>query len=396
MFFIWGRRAYGRVDAHGGEHAHTVFYHLYFMPLIPTMSVWNVAPGRGFGTRWNAKSVIATYLRMWGPVAALGCFVSGVLPVMLVGTVFAAISVAAWFSRGVRDQRRSDFDRLAFGARCEPTLMYAEMRTDLKRTLDARWAKLELERSPDEVAHYGARSLEEAVIAYGLLRLAAVEDHASNAAANRILAGTYEAPPTGDGPYREEPAEPIPAAVIEQVQAAAAALRPPIAPGLASKEPWWTFSANTLAATLVVAVIGLAIIVSKSSTLRGPQSITAEQIAAGLGNDEWVKVECVHLESLGRSGEDKAGFVCDMGDRVLPILADASAAPTSPISGVLLPDNHEHGEWSQYARNPVVVAATLDVRSILLIQAIVIVCIAYEAFFAGLIGFWLVRRFRRS
>ena len=98
MFFIWGRRAYGRVDAHGGEHAHTVFYHLYFMPLFPTMSAWNVSPGRGFGTRWNLKSVVATYLRMWGPLAALGCFVAGGLPAMIAGGVLAALGICSGIS----------------------------------------------------------------------------------------------------------------------------------------------------------------------------------------------------------------------------------------------------------------------------------------------------------
>jgi hypothetical protein len=395
VWIIWGRRAYGRVDAHGGEHAHTVFFHLWYMPLFPTTSLWSTGPGRGFVTRWNLKSIVITYLRMWGPLAALGCFLAATVPALLVGGAFAALSAYAWSARGVRDRRRSDFNLLAFNARCEPELMPAEVRDAVKQSLDARWQKLDLDRSPDEVAQLGARSLDEAVAAYGLLRLAAVERRASQALADRILTGTYDAPPTGDGPYREDRVDAIPSTVIAQVEAAAAARQPVLAAGLASQGPWWTFSANTFAATLVVSVIALAIIVNKSSTLRGPQAITADQIAAGLGHDDWVNVDCDRLESVGKTDNDHEGFACDIGDRVLPVLASRNASLTNPITGVLTADKHQHGAWSMYGGDPSVYEVTLDQKSILFIQAIVIVSIAYEVLFAGLIGFWLVRRFRK-
>ena len=104
--------------------------------------------------------------------------------------------------------RRSDFQMLAFGTRCDPERMTSEMRAQLKLGLDERLAALDVKRSPDEVAELlGATSTREAVIAYGLLRLAAIDaprDARVKAAtaARRILDGARDAAPASDGPYR--------------------------------------------------------------------------------------------------------------------------------------------------------------------------------------------------
>lgn len=394
MFLIWGRRSYGRVAVHGDEYAHSLFYHLWYMPLFPTQSVWVVGRGRGFGTRWNLESIVAAYLRMWGPLAALACFVAGALPSVIAGGVLAAFSTYAWLARGVRDHRRSDFNLLAFGTRCEPALMFPEMREAMRTSLDARWAKLGLDRTPDDVAQLGARSLEEAVVAYGLLRLAAVDGRGSHAVANRILTGTYDAPAKGDGPYRDDQVEPIPGAVIEQAQTAAAALHP-LRSG-ASTERWWTFSANTLGITLVVALIALGGIVKRSSTLGGPTRITEAQIAAGLETNDYVEVDCDRIEAYGSLDNDHDAFACRLDDRTLAISARAHTTPSNPITGILFNHTHHHDKWSRYIHDdPSVLTATLDEKSIVLIQAVVIACIAYEVFFVALIGFWIVGRFRR-
>ena len=72
---IYGRRAYGRVHQHEGEYAQTTFAHIDFVPLFPTGSFW-VTDDRGgqrfgFPIKLNGRSVLATYLRVWGPIASV-------------------------------------------------------------------------------------------------------------------------------------------------------------------------------------------------------------------------------------------------------------------------------------------------------------------------------------
>src|SRR5258705_7313002 len=68
---IYGVRPYGTVEAHGGEHAETHFFHIWFVPLIPTSSHWITQRthegSRGYSIDMHAKSVLAGYLRVWGP-----------------------------------------------------------------------------------------------------------------------------------------------------------------------------------------------------------------------------------------------------------------------------------------------------------------------------------------
>ena len=74
MMIVYGHRWYGRVHGHGGEHAQTQFAHIYYVPVIPMSSFWVTNGARGFYTRLSARSVIATYLRWWGLVAAVAAF----------------------------------------------------------------------------------------------------------------------------------------------------------------------------------------------------------------------------------------------------------------------------------------------------------------------------------
>lgn len=208
MIVIYGHRAYGQVETHDdGEYAQTSFAHIYYMPLFPTRSMWITKPGpaaMGFPIKVHGKSVGLTYLRMWGPVAALGCLAAGGF-VMIGGAAFAALTGWAWHTRKARPSRTSDFNRAAFGTRCDPSRMPASLRAQLKAALDRRWAALGLGKPPEDSAQYGASSLDEAATAYGLLRLAAIErgDKAAEAAAARLCAGEYEKA-LGDGPYRQE------------------------------------------------------------------------------------------------------------------------------------------------------------------------------------------------
>src|SRR5512133_3356729 len=122
MVIIYGRRSFGRIEAHGGEHAQTSFVHVYYMPIVPISSFWVTqdlgTAVRGFEIRASGKSILAAYLRSWGPIAALIAFATapGALG-LLAPLPFVAATVWAWTLRSLRGGalRRSDFQLLAFG-----------------------------------------------------------------------------------------------------------------------------------------------------------------------------------------------------------------------------------------------------------------------------------------
>ncbi|MDX2087114.1 MAG: hypothetical protein SFX73_04660, partial [Kofleriaceae bacterium] len=212
---IYGTRDYGRVDGAGGEYATTRFLHAYFLPLFPTRSTWITGQGpdgpRGHATTLYGKSVAAGYLRVWGPIVGFACLGAGVANaniLCLVGALAAlALTAWSWSWRSVRtsrEQRRSDYNFVAYGTRCEPRRMPRELRADLKRMLDARWDARQPDRSPNDVAQHGARDAEEAAIAYGLLRLAALrrDGATDDRDADRILDDERVPLGANDGPYR--------------------------------------------------------------------------------------------------------------------------------------------------------------------------------------------------
>src|SRR5512144_3366345 len=98
MVIIFGRRAFGRIEAHGGEHAQTSFAHVYYMPLVPVSSFWvtHAGPGgaRGFEIRTSGTSILAAYLRSWAPLVAVIAFAIGGLGGVAVGA--AAVAACAW------------------------------------------------------------------------------------------------------------------------------------------------------------------------------------------------------------------------------------------------------------------------------------------------------------
>lgn len=216
---FYGVRNYGRVDAHAGEHAQTQFFHVYWLPLFPTGSSWVTGPKsdgtNAHGIKLSGKSVLSGYLRIWGAIIAIANAVAAVETGKLGHAVAAAVAtlatVWAWSTlklRGAAAQRRSDFNYVAFGTRCEPKRMLAPHRVLCKKQLDERWRELAPKHSPNEVAQHGAANAVEAVLAYGLLRLSSLDrgGTADGAAADRILDGRFEAPSTADGPYRAGPA----------------------------------------------------------------------------------------------------------------------------------------------------------------------------------------------
>jgi hypothetical protein len=109
MVIVYGTRFYGKVKACGSSFLATQFVHLYYVPLIPiaTQLILEESAGggyKGMKSTFSVKSMLAAYLRVWGPiavVAAIAIGVSGVsdladdgLAMAIVG-VFTAVVVVA-------------------------------------------------------------------------------------------------------------------------------------------------------------------------------------------------------------------------------------------------------------------------------------------------------------
>ena len=248
---IFGRRNYGRIHQWGDEWLQTSFVHLNFMPIVPIRSQWVRRMSDGSLTaipaRFSGVSVVMTYLRLWLPLLAimLGVAIGGVIGA-LVGIALLAASIAAWLPRSLRStlaKRKSDFNVLAFGTRCAPELMTVEHRLTHQALLETRHGKLADPRPPDDVARFGPKDLDEAVIAYGLLGLS---DRAeARAAVGRLLAAMHDTAIVGEGPYRESTTPAAVAALHAQVASAAAAVSTRArSRTLPERVPWWRFAGN--------------------------------------------------------------------------------------------------------------------------------------------------------
>jgi hypothetical protein len=216
MIVIYGTAFYGKVDNHGGQHQLTKFFHVYYVPLIPVGTLWateNLDEGyRGHGVRMSGRSVLAGYARVWGPLAAVGGLVTGGLGGVAFAVTAAVLCAWSWTWRSLRDplaRRRSDFNLLAFGTRCDPLQMPADLLSVLQESVDERWALVSEGSTPEDVARLGAKSLSQAVLAYASLRIAArlaPGEHARAArdASERIIAAVTDIDETAleGGPYR--------------------------------------------------------------------------------------------------------------------------------------------------------------------------------------------------
>jgi hypothetical protein len=395
MVIVYGHRAYGKVEHCGGQFAQTKFAHLYYMPLFPTGSFWVTAQDRsgtrGFPIRMHGKSVMATYLRMWGPIAAIACLVGGNLVATLFGAAFAALSAWAWTLSNTRHRRRSDFNLVAFGSRCEPALMDDDMRDAVKRSIEARWEQVAAGRPPEDIARYGAKTLEEAAAAYGLLRLAALDRAPdADAAADRILAGEIEPLPAGDGPYREADAPETHAAVIAEVESLGAAHHAQTVASRAdarrAKGRWWRPNNAVL---FVLALAGLGGIIEEAPALGGASAVTANELDTATG---FVSVECTKLAYLGDFGSREAGYACMIDGRTLAVVADADRAD-GPLVGTLKRFTVAGHQWPddiRYASGAF--SVYLTEKSLRGHQVAAVLCILGELAIIGV----LIRRRRRK
>jgi len=204
MILVYGFRNYGCIDKSADQYAVTEFVHLFFLPIVPIESLWMEGEESRHAIRLHGRSVVAGYLRVWGPLVAIACvlaaeaWASATHVAIAIAAAAAALTAWTWTWHGLgRSARvRADFNQAAFGTRCEPRRLHADMRRRLRQSLNEAWDALATNRSPNDVAIHGATSPEETAIAYGILRIANDSD------ADRMLDDRPVASWTGDGPYR--------------------------------------------------------------------------------------------------------------------------------------------------------------------------------------------------
>jgi hypothetical protein len=87
MIIVFGTRFYGKVRACGRSFLGTQFFHLYYVPLIPIathliLEEHGDGSFKGIKTSLSMKSMLAAYLRVWGPIA---CIVAALIGLGSVG-----------------------------------------------------------------------------------------------------------------------------------------------------------------------------------------------------------------------------------------------------------------------------------------------------------------------
>jgi len=178
--YMVGMRTHGRIDEHDGEYVETEFTCVpgLRIPLLPARSFWIVddqgSQRTGFPIELHPRSVAATYLRIWAPGIATAVLVlwSSPLAAVIAAALFGLSAWSwTWWPRDAAVRRRSDFDLAAFGSRCDPVRMTDAMHQRLADDLTLRAGADP--RPPDDVVRFGARTVDEALCAYGLLRLTA-------------------------------------------------------------------------------------------------------------------------------------------------------------------------------------------------------------------------------
>jgi hypothetical protein len=410
MIIIYGHRAFGRVDEYGGEYVQTSFAHVYFMPLVPTASMWVTREGQdgsrlGLEIPLDGKSVLAAYLRTWGLVGALAAFF--ITPGLVSGLValgLLALSLYSWTWRGLRGvlaRKRSDFNLLAYGTRCEPAKMPSETRVAVTAALEGRHATLPEQRPVEDIARFGARDLDEAVIAYGLLRLAAIShrDPQAEAAADRLVAGSHDTAPTGEGPYREirraDDARP-PQALVAEVAGRQAAEA-----GASRASGFLGLPGMKLILLAGLALFSAGMIATNSEALFGCDEITYAELATTPPYFKYVAVTCDSTELFGHTVRPRTGspaesvFRCYLGDHTLVVTADPKATTLDRrVEGRIRKSFEWRGEWPAELDEPSTLRLYLDAKGHQNDLAFAIAGLVAAAAALGLGGFWLVRFLR--
>jgi hypothetical protein len=103
MVIVYGTRFYGKVKACGRSFIGTQFVHLYYVPLIPIgthLILEEDASGsfKGIKSTFSIKSMLAAYLRVWGPIACIAAFCIGMSAIDDVGDDGLAMAVVGVFT----------------------------------------------------------------------------------------------------------------------------------------------------------------------------------------------------------------------------------------------------------------------------------------------------------
>lgn len=221
MIIYFGTRNGGAVDGQAGQYAATRCFHLYFLPIIPLGSIWVTEHSgdgvRGVPIRLHLRSMAALYLRSWGLLATVlllagaGLDAHGLRNLAAGVLIGAAVSVSwLWRTRRrPRDIRAGELLCDALGAYCDPRYLPADRVLAMRQALESFWPRYAGQRSPNDVARLGPSSAQQAVLAYGILRLTACElEGAAGRDAARladcILDESYEACSMPGGVYRRD------------------------------------------------------------------------------------------------------------------------------------------------------------------------------------------------
>lgn len=83
MVIVYGTRFYGKVRECGRSFLGTQFFHIYYVPLIPIgthliLEEHGDGSYKGIKTGFSLKSMLAAYLRVWGPLAVLAAVCIGI------------------------------------------------------------------------------------------------------------------------------------------------------------------------------------------------------------------------------------------------------------------------------------------------------------------------------
>lgn len=212
------RRTHGRVDDHDGEYVETEFRCLGSLPipLVPVRSFWIVdergSQRVGFAIELHHRSVAAAYLRILAPGIAIAVLAlwSSSSAAAIVAALFALSAWSwTWWPRDAAVRRRSDFDRAAFGSRCDPAAMTDAMHQVLTDQLTLRAGAHAEPRLPGDIVRFGARTSDEALFAYGILRLRGARSPHPPASSSRfpgsehLIGGVARRLRSRGGPYRD-------------------------------------------------------------------------------------------------------------------------------------------------------------------------------------------------
>src|SRR4051794_6499134 len=103
MIIVYGTRFYGKVKACGSSFLGTQFVHIWYVPLIPVgthLVLGESGNGnfRSIKTEFSFKSMMAGYLRVWGPIGVLAAIGLTLSALEEVGDDTLAMAVTGAFS----------------------------------------------------------------------------------------------------------------------------------------------------------------------------------------------------------------------------------------------------------------------------------------------------------